>query len=120
MSIVSTNPENIDNIIGFPTETKEDVLETINLNYLSKPNYSTMSFFQPWEGTSLKKSSIAEGYLDKDYSESGYSPGQQGDSILNLNTITNSELKHYHDYFSYYIIIQLFQTFLQPSFLLAD
>jgi len=91
------------NIIGFPTETKEDVLETINLNYLSKPNYSTMSFFQPWEGTSLKKSSIAEGYLDKDYSESGYSPGQQGGSILNLNTIKNSELKHYHDYFSYYI-----------------
>ena len=91
------------NIIGFPTETEEDLWETINLNYKAKPNFSTVSYFQPWEGTALKKSTIADGILDKKYLKDNFSPGQQGSTILNLDKISKKDLKHYHDNFQNYV-----------------
>ena len=91
------------NIIGFPSETEEEIWETINLNYKSKPSFSTVSFFQPWEGTALKKTSLEDGSLNEKYLSDYFSPGQQGDSILNLDTIKNSDLKHYHDNFQKYV-----------------
>ena len=91
------------NIIGFPSETEEEIWETINLNYKSKPSFSTVSFFQPWEGTALKKTSLKDGSLNEKYLSDYFSPGQQGDSILNLDTIKNSDLKHYHDNFQKYV-----------------
>jgi radical SAM superfamily enzyme YgiQ (UPF0313 family) len=91
------------NIIGFPTETEEDLWETINLNYKAKPNFSTVSYFQPWEGTALKQSTIEKGILDKEYLKDNFSPGQQGDTILNLDKISRKKLKHYHDNFQSYV-----------------
>jgi len=49
------------NIIGFPTETKNEIFETINFNRISKPTRFTVSYFQPWEGTALKKNAIEKG-----------------------------------------------------------
>ena len=33
------------NIIGFPTETKNEIFETINFNRISKPTRFTVSYF---------------------------------------------------------------------------
>ena len=92
------------NIIGFPTETKNEVFETIDLNRLSKPSRFTVSFFQPWEGTELKKTSIEKGFLDEKYKhDNGLNLGQQGGSLLKLDTITNNELNNFHEFFYYFV-----------------
>tara|TARA_B110000027_G_scaffold108524_1_gene115668 strand:+ start:1139 stop:2692 length:1554 start_codon:yes stop_codon:yes gene_type:complete len=92
------------NIIGFPTETKDEIFETIDLNRRSKPSRFTVSFFQPWEGTALKKKSVEEGFLDKKYEyDDGLNLGQQGGSLLKLNTMTSEELNNFHDFFYYFV-----------------
>lgn len=96
------------NIVGFPTETTKDILETIELNFKAKPNYSTVSYFQPWEGTSLKDSSLKNGYLEEKKITDDTMQGQQGGSLLKLDTINYSELQHFHDFFTYYIKLPKF------------
>jgi radical SAM superfamily enzyme YgiQ (UPF0313 family) len=94
------------NIIGFPTETKNDIFETIDLNRKAKPSRFTVSFFQPWEGTALKKTSLEEGFLDKKYEyDNGSNLGQQGGSLLKLDSITSEDLKIFHDFFYYLVFV---------------
>ena len=53
------------NIMGFPNETEEHIIDTLILNNKSKPTHATVCYFQPWEGTSLKKTAIKDGFLDE-------------------------------------------------------
>ena len=92
------------NIIGFPSETRNEIFETVDINRKTKPTRFTVSYFQPWEGTALKKSSIEKGYLDKKYQfDDGLNLGQQGGSILKLDTISKDDLINFHDFFYYYV-----------------
>ena len=92
------------NIIGFPSETKNEIFETVDINRKTKPTRFTVSYFQPWEGTALKKSSIEKGYLDKKYQfDDGLNLGQQGGSLLKLDTISKNDLINFHDFFYYYV-----------------
>lgn len=55
----------VNNIIGFPDETRDLVFDTINMN--RQINASTMNvyFFTPYRGTRLYQQCIEKGYLDK-------------------------------------------------------
>ena len=56
----------VNNIIGFPDETRELVFDTININRQINPTTMNVYFFTPYKGTQLHKYCIDKGYLDKD------------------------------------------------------
>jgi radical SAM superfamily enzyme YgiQ (UPF0313 family) len=55
----------VNNIIGFPDETRELVFDTINVNRQINPASTNVYFFTPYKGTQLHKYCIDKGYLDK-------------------------------------------------------
>lgn len=55
----------VNNIIGFPDETRELIFDTINLNrQFSGYDSLTVSIFTPYHGTKLREEAIKKGYLD--------------------------------------------------------
>jgi len=91
------------NMIGFPEETQEMIEETIELNYRANVNYSILSYFQPWEGTKLRDTSITHGLLDMD------SKGLENSSALQYGTplknlkVPKDILRRYQETFIYYV-----------------
>lgn len=69
------------NIVGFPTETKEQMWQTYELNKRIRPNGTIVSIFYPFPKTELADFSLKEGYLElQDYEkicqgEGGYKEG---------------------------------------------
>ena len=59
----------IQNIIGLPTSTIEEDLETLEFNIRCKPAYGWVSIFQPYPGTALGDMCKNEGWYDGDYSD---------------------------------------------------
>ena len=57
----------LNNILGFPGETRELIFDTINLN--RKMYYDTTSgyAFTPFHGTELRTQSVKQGYIPEDY-----------------------------------------------------
>jgi len=53
----------VNNIIGFPDETRKLVFDTINLNRQIKADSINGFVFQPYSGTYLREYSIKKGYL---------------------------------------------------------
>ncbi len=79
----------VNNIIGFPDETRELIFETININRQINPSTINCYMFTPYKGTALYKYCIENGYLDKDAKVH-----QLLDSTeLKMETITYQELK---------------------------
>lgn len=57
----------VNNIIGFPDETRELIFETIEFNRkLSGYDTITVSIFVPYHGTKLRDEAIQKGYLDSE------------------------------------------------------
>jgi len=54
------------NIIGLPTETLKEAMETLQINILCKPTYAWVSIFQPYPGTRLEKIAKEKGLLEED------------------------------------------------------
>lgn len=57
-------PYTVNNIIGFPEETRELVWDTIMFNRQIKPKTMNCNFFTPYRGTWLYKYCVEKGYLD--------------------------------------------------------
>lgn len=56
------------NLLGCPTETLEEALETVELNYRARVDYPWAAFYQPHPGTKTDAIARELGYLDKNYS----------------------------------------------------
>jgi len=57
----------VNNIIGFPDETRELIFETIEFNrQLHGYDTLTVSIFTPYHGTALREVAVGKGYLDRD------------------------------------------------------
>jgi len=78
----------VNNIIGFPDETREQIFETIDLNRRIKAESFGAYIFQPFQGTELRKYCVEKGYISDDY--------LSGDSHLDLrpslSRVTEEEL----------------------------
>jgi len=61
----STIPITVNNMIGFPDETRELVFDTIELNRKLKADSINAFFFTPYSGTPLREYCIEKGYLLK-------------------------------------------------------
>jgi radical SAM superfamily enzyme YgiQ (UPF0313 family) len=59
------------NILGLPSATIEDDLETLEVNVKCKPSYAWVSIFQPYPATELAKYCEKEKIYTGDYSEIG-------------------------------------------------
>jgi len=55
------------NIIGFPTETKEMIFETIELNRRIKPDSYSVRFLHPYPGTAIRDFCIERQYITGDF-----------------------------------------------------
>ncbi|HUS50445.1 MAG TPA: radical SAM protein [Candidatus Paceibacterota bacterium] len=54
-------------IIGFPTETRENIFSTINLIKKAGADFSIMHLFQPYTKTVLRQKSLDMGLISEDY-----------------------------------------------------
>ncbi len=54
----------VNNIIGFPDETRELAFDTVNLNRSIKADSINAFFFVPYGGTSLREYCVKKGYLN--------------------------------------------------------
>ena len=73
------------NIVGFPGETREEMLKTYELNKVLRPNGAIVSIFYPFPQTELADYSLKNGYLDSaDYQKvcSGQGTGYKESSLL--------------------------------------
>lgn len=59
----------IQNIIGLPTSTIEEDLDTLEFNIQCKPTYSWVSIYQPYPGTALGDMCKEKGWYRGDYSD---------------------------------------------------
>ena len=82
-------PYTVNNIIGFPDETRELVFDTINLNRQINPATINCYFFTPYKGTALYDYCIKHSYLEKDAKVHQLLDGTR----LEMDTITYEELK---------------------------
>jgi len=60
-------PLSVNNIIGFPDETRELVFETIELNRQILSDTTNAYAFTPFHGTPLHEYCVKKGYLDPDF-----------------------------------------------------
>ena len=79
----------VNNIIGFPDETRKLVFDTININRQINPATINCYFFTPYRGIALYKYCIENGYLDKGTKVYQVLDGTR----LAMGTISYEELK---------------------------
>ena len=70
------------NIIGFPTETKEEMLATLDLNLKVQPDFPWCSIFTPYPETDLTDLAISQGYLGNNFSFDDVPPSFFNDTML--------------------------------------
>lgn len=81
----------VNNIIGFPEETRSLIFDTIDLNRQVETDSVNGFVFQPYIGTQLHKYCIEKGYLSNGYID----PEKRtpiGESILNMPQISKEEI----------------------------
>lgn len=84
----------VNNMIGFPDETRELIFDTIELNRKIKADSINGFIFQPYSGTALREYCIKKGYLSNRKIEIGSSEGTPiGTSPLRMPQISQEELE---------------------------
>lgn len=78
----------VNNIIGFPDETRDMVFETIELNRNIKSKSIGCYIFSPYKGTFLREYCLKKGYFKADL----ISGNPHMDAVLNMPTMSNSEI----------------------------
>lgn len=89
----------VNNIIGFPDETRELIFETIELNRLVSPGTINCYIFTPFKGTALYKYCVEKGYLGADAEVYQLLDG----APLKMDSISYDELKGLQRTFSLYV-----------------
>ena len=79
----------VNNIIGFPDETREMIFETIDLNRHVEAESYTCCIFQPYKGTDLYDYTVNKGYYDP----SRIAKTINSESCLDQPHITHDEIR---------------------------
>lgn len=91
------------NIVGFPSETKEEMMATLNLNLKIKPDFPWCSIFTPYPETTLSDFSIAYGYLDKNFTYNNVPTSFFNDTIL--KNVDRNFILNLHSFFQTAILM---------------
>ena len=86
-------------IIGIPTETRENIFETIEITRKVKADSVGMSYLMPYPGTKIRDYCIQHGYLEENAPIIDKSDG----STLKLPTISSEELRGLFETFYLYL-----------------
>lgn len=89
----------VNNIIGFPDETRDMIFDTINLNREFVANSHGCYLFQPYRGTWLHEYSVQKGYWPKDR----LSVDLNMEPSLDMPSISKPVLKGMHRTFPLYV-----------------
>jgi anaerobic magnesium-protoporphyrin IX monomethyl ester cyclase len=81
-------PYSVNNIIGFPGETRELVFDTIELNRQFEAAQMSCSIFQPYSGTALRDRCEKEGYLHPDT----LCPANSENTVMHLPDLSSDDL----------------------------
>ncbi len=89
----------VNNMLGFPDETREMVFDTIELNRQFHADSHSISIFQPFRGTELFNYAVKKGYWDpaKLCTDSFSVP------VLNMPTMSKEEIKGLYRTFNLYL-----------------
>jgi len=89
----------VNNMIGFPDESREMVFDTIELNREFKADNHSISIFQPFRGTELYDNCVSKGYWNpaKLCTESFATPA------LDMPTLTRDEVSGLYRTFNLYV-----------------
>ncbi|MBM3251881.1 MAG: B12-binding domain-containing radical SAM protein [Candidatus Omnitrophica bacterium] len=79
----------VNNIVGFPDETRELVFDSISLNRKFKVFQINAYYFTPYHGTELRKYCLEKGYIKEDTQTSYITK----DTILNMPTLSAEEIR---------------------------
>ena len=92
-------PITINNIIGFPGETRDLIFDTIELNRQLGTDSVNAYIYTPYKGTAMYQDALSKGLLDADSETNSIITG----SILNMPTITKDEILGLVRTFSLYV-----------------
>ena len=90
----------INNIIGFPDETRELAFDTIELNRRFNSDNTSCSVLVPFHGTELHEYAVKKGYLDPSVI---CAVSNSGASILNMPQWDKQDIMQLRDVFAMYI-----------------
>jgi len=90
------------NIIGFPTETRELIFDTINLNRTVSKNVDSVScfIFAPYMGTPLRDLAVEKGYMSSD---TLVDKNSFAESMLTMPELSNDTLMGLQRTFTMYV-----------------
>lgn len=93
-------PFSINNMIGFPDETRELIFETIDFNrQLSGYDSLTVSIFTPYHGSKLREEAIQKGYLDPE----AMTTHTTASSLLNMPQLSREAIDGLMKTFAMYV-----------------
>ncbi len=81
-------PVTINNILGFPDDTRELIFDTIELNRQLGSDSVNAFYFMPYRGTAMRAECEAKGYITKDTQTQGLASGP----VMNMPQLSNDEL----------------------------
>ncbi|MBT3304965.1 MAG: B12-binding domain-containing radical SAM protein [Alphaproteobacteria bacterium] len=87
------------NIIGFPTETREMIFDTIHLDRELDPDGVMVSFFSPYKGATLRRMCEDLGYIEDDEIAGDYRIGP----TMDMPQMSAKELVGIHRTFPLYV-----------------
>jgi radical SAM superfamily enzyme YgiQ (UPF0313 family) len=86
-------------IIGFPTETREQIFKTIELIIKSDPDNTMIHPFNPYYGTKLYEVCVEKKYIDKDVLGGDY----RVDYVLDMPQLKKEEIMGLYRTFNLYV-----------------
>ena len=92
-------PFSVNNIIGFPGETRDLVFDTIELNRHTKAQSMSCSIFMPYQGTALHRLAVSKGYIADDT----ICPSNNDEAIMNMSSLSKGEIMGLRSTFPLYV-----------------
>ena len=97
----------VNNMIGFPDETREDIFETVNLNrkineIMGGKHTINVFTFIPFSGTELRRISIEKGYVNEDVD---IPISFFNESMLTMPSLSKNEIKMLEKTLALYIFL---------------
>lgn len=84
------------NILGIPSESAAQILETIKMNAEMEVDYIQHTVFYPYAGTALYELCLEKGFLTDKANYSYF-----GNSVLKLDTVTSDQIDLFHRYYEH-------------------
>ena len=75
----------VNNVVGFPDETRDMMFDTIELNRQFQANSHSCSIFQPYHGTTLHQYCVKKGYFKK---------GELAEDLTYASPLKQNHIKH--------------------------